>query len=105
MMKTLSYDKEHDILALHKGFAKEESFKTNIDAGDLVLDVSTKGRVRGLEVMNASLFFKEFGITKRLLRSLTDADFSVRTRQNGVMLGLLLKTEEQEVPAKISVPM
>ena len=54
MARIISYDKENDILVAHKGFSEGERFKGNIDIGDLVLDMSTKMRVRGIEISNAS---------------------------------------------------
>ena len=43
------YDKENDILSIHKGFSSDEKFKGNIDVGKLILDVSTQGKIRGIE--------------------------------------------------------
>jgi len=71
-MKHFNYDKKNDIIALHQGFSQDEKFKCNIDAGDLILDISTKERVRGVEILNASEFLKEFLDD---LSSVTDADF------------------------------
>ncbi|MBN1274984.1 DUF2283 domain-containing protein [Candidatus Woesearchaeota archaeon] len=107
MVKTLSYDREQDILVVHKGFSREERFKGNIDAGDVILDVSTKGRVRGVEILEASSFFKDFRIPKSVLTSLIDADFQVQMRPHALMLGFSLKTKtmEKELPMKVRVPL
>lgn len=107
MIKHISYDRENDILAIHKGFSSDEKFKGNIDAGDLVLDVSTKGRIRGIEVINATKFFKEFKVEKKMLENLTDAQIDVTMKPNCILLGIVLKAKniEQSIPAKIAVPL
>src|SRR3989338_9161372 len=76
MGKLLSYDKENDILVIHRGFTSDEKFKGNIDVGDIVLDVSTNGKIRGIEVFNASQFLKPFvekGNEESILNNLLDA--------------------------------
>lgn len=106
MVKVLSYDKENDILFIHKGFTPDEKFRGNIDAGELVLDVSTKGRVRGIEIMNASDFLREFKINKIHLENLTDAKFNVSIRPDSIIIGILFVAKnKEEIPAKIAVPL
>lgn len=100
----ISYDKEHDILAMHKGFSKDERFKGCIDVGDLILDMSTKGRIRGIEILNASEFLKVFKIGRRILENLQDARFKTQMRHNSVMIELILSSQEKEIPAKIALP-
>jgi len=39
---TVAYDKENDILFVHKGFSIDEEFKGNIDVGSLILDIPAK---------------------------------------------------------------
>lgn len=55
-MQRVFYDKKNDILAIHKGFAKDERFQENRVAGDLVLDITTHGRIAGIELFNASRY-------------------------------------------------
>ncbi|MBW2972802.1 DUF2283 domain-containing protein [Candidatus Woesearchaeota archaeon] len=104
-MKHLSYDKEQDILAIHKGFTKDEKFKGNIDAGQLILDVSTKGRIRGIEILDATGFFKDFKINKDILENLIDAKFNAKINPNGIILGINFLAKEKEIPAKVAVPL
>ena len=103
-MKRVFYDKEHDIFSIHKGFDKGEKFKTNIDAGDLILDLSNKGKVKGIEILNASEFLRDFDVNKKTLNSITDADFTALTKQTSIVIALSLKSKEKEIPAKIAVP-
>jgi uncharacterized protein YuzE len=107
MEKLIYYDQENDILSIHKGFSSDEKFKGNIDAGQLVLDVSTKKRIRGIEIMNASSFFKEFNINKKKLENITDATMRISITPNGIFVGLSLKVKntKQAIPATIAVPL
>ncbi|MFH1511507.1 MAG: DUF2283 domain-containing protein [Candidatus Woesearchaeota archaeon] len=102
-MKHFHYDKENDILSVHKGFSMDESFKCNIDTGNLVLDMSTKDRLKGLEIMNATEFLKEF--TSEALEDITDADFTSVETPSGININLVLKKKSLEFPAKIAVPL
>jgi hypothetical protein len=102
-MNTISYDQTNDILAIHEGFSPDERFKGNIDAGDLILDISTRGRVRGIEVMNATRFFKDFNVGEETLRNLTDARLDAVSTQHGYTLGIVLKAKGKEIPAKVVV--
>lgn len=105
--KKISYDEQNDILSVHKGFSADENFKGNIDIGELILDVSTKGRIRGIEVINATRFFREFRIDKRTLKNITDAEFNTTLRPNSIIVGIVIKASniDHEMPAKIAVPL
>ena len=103
--KIVSYDQNNDILVIHKGFSSDETFKGNIDIGELILDVSTAGRIRGLEIMNASHFLEELAIKTEILEHLEDARFSADIKPNSIILTIILKSKECEVPAKVAVPL
>ena len=105
MIKKMNYDKEQDIFALHKGFSADEKFKGNIDIGDLILDVSTKGRIRGIEILNASTFLKDLKIKEGVLQNLKDADFNASISPNNMVISLFLRAGEKEIPARIAVPL
>ena len=112
MVKIISYDKENDILVAHKGFSEGERFKGNIDVGDLVLDMSTKMRVRGIEISNASRYLREFlrlaHTRKNILENIRDIRFSAVIKGESITLELTIITEikdrKKEIPAKIAVP-
>ena len=106
MSSAVSYDSENDIFSVHNGFASDEKFKGNIDIGDLVLDVSTKGRVIGMEVMNAAMFFKEF-IGGYALDDVADAKLNASFGPASITIGIVLKMKDamKEMPAKIVVPL
>ncbi len=107
MAKLIFYDKENDILSLHKTLLSDEKFKGNVDAGQFILDVSTKGRVIGIEVMNAIDFFREFNVGKDILENLSAANFHVNMRPDGIIVGIVFKAKnlKQDIPAKIAVPL
>jgi len=100
----INYDEENDILAVHKGFSRDEKFKGNIEAGDLILDMSTKGRIRGLEIINASEFLKAFKVHKTVLTNLEDVRFKTHVRHNSIMIELVFLSQKKEIPAKIAMP-
>ena len=102
MEKVTSYDKRNDILFIHKGFEDEE-FDGNLDIGDLILDMSTKGRVRGIEIMNASRFLEAF-LSGRDLHDMTAADFTAERTGSGIAITINFTIRDDSVPAKIAVP-
>lgn len=105
MSKTIDYDPKYDTLFIHKGFEHDEKFKGNIEAGNLILDMSTKGRVRGIEILNATEFLKEFDVKKNALKELSDADFEAITKHDSIMISLIIKAKQTETTAKIAVAM
>lgn len=104
-----SYDAENDILFIHKGFSDDEKFKGNIDVGDLVLDLSTKGRIRGIEIMNVTKFFKKLEcvkIKKIVLESMCSADFHAITNPNGIILSIIFRSKNsKEIRTNIALPL
>jgi uncharacterized protein YuzE len=112
MEKTISYDRENDILVAHKGFEEGEKFKGNVEVGDLVLDISTRSRVRGIEIMNASSYLMEFikpASSHSVLENIKDVRFSTSIRGSGITLAITIIAiagkKELEIPAKIAIPM
>ena len=98
---TVSYDAKNDILAIHKGFSSDEKFKSCIDAGDLILDVSTKGRIRGVEIIDASSFLKMLDINREILENIADAELNAEIRHNSVVVSIIFNGS---IPAKFLVP-
>lgn len=107
MCKIVTYDKNNDILVIHKGFSKGEKFKGNIDIGDIILDVSTTGKIKGIEIMNATKLFRDFEIGKNALEHISDAQFEVTIKPNSIILAITIKAEniKTEMPATIAVPL
>ncbi len=105
----ISYDKENDILVVHKGFSSDEKFKGNIDVGDFVLDMSTAGKIRGIEIFNATSFLSSFVEKDNedfILSSIINSDFNAIVKPNGIVISLLLKAKNKNnIPATIAVPL
>lgn len=107
MAKIVYYDKENDIFSIHRGFTSDEKFKGNIDAGQLILDVSTSGKIRGIEVMNASKFFLDVLNKYQInLEDVSNADFRASSNPSGIFIALIFKGKNlrEEVPAQIMIP-
>ena len=112
MAKIVKYDKENDILVIHKGFSSDEKFKANIDVGDLVLDISTNGKVRGMEIVNATKFLTDFTKSDKnhveaTLKNLVDAEFNVSMKPNGIVLFFVVKSAKPKdsIESTIAVPL
>lgn len=104
-MKTLDYDKDNDILFVHLGFLPDEEFKTNFIAGNVVLDLSDKDRVCGIEIMDALDFLADSNVTTDILCSLEDAELAVDTAGEEINVNLVLKSKKGNATAKISLPL
>ncbi|MFH1638154.1 MAG: DUF2283 domain-containing protein [Candidatus Woesearchaeota archaeon] len=102
-VKHISYDKEGDILALHKGFGEDESFEGNLDSGDIILDISTKKQVRGIEIMNASTLLRGFNISKETLSAIDKAELKTSESPSGITVSLKLISKGTIIPAKFAV--
>lgn len=91
MTKLISYDKENDILYLHKGFSKGERFGGNKIINNVILDLSNKGEIVGLEIIDAINFFKESNILDKI------KDFNISIKKGIIKLNLMLKDNTSSV--------
>lgn len=94
-MKLLPYRADVDIFFVSKGFRSNESFLTNELFGDVVLDISTKNEVRGVEILRAVRFFESFGIDESFLRQVKSGDFSVVRQDDDYVISLKMRTRGQ----------
>ncbi len=101
----INYDKNEDVLLVHEGFKPDETFKGNIDLGDIILDLSTNGRVVGIEIMNASEFFNELGFNKELLSNITDAKIKATITKGSLIVFLELNSNNVSTKAQIAAPL
>lgn len=100
--KLISYDVDCDILFVHNGYGLDEKFKGNFDVGDIVLDVSNKGKVRGIEVMNASEYLQ---LNTDILNHLTNFEFQVDQYKNRIGITLVLIADQIKKEKDIIVPL
>ncbi|MBS3172595.1 DUF2283 domain-containing protein [Candidatus Woesearchaeota archaeon] len=105
MKKTVYYEAEDDILFVHNGYSDDEKFKGNIDIGDFILDISNKGKIKGIEVLNASEVLKQYGLTREVLVGLKDAILLVRMYKKAIHLSINFIFDEKEIPALVTVPL
>lgn len=104
---SMSYDKKHGLLAIHNGFAEGDEFDTNIVAADVVLDVSKKGVIVGLELLNLETFLEGFlnqEETEKIIENLTDASFTAEKRAGGVFLTITFTASESTAKTSLAVP-
>lgn len=92
MRNYISYDSENGILFVHKGFSKGEKFKGNIDVWGLVLDLSNKGKIVGLEIINATEYLKDSDIDKKILENLSDIVLNISQSYRAIALSLIFET-------------
>ncbi len=88
MTKKAYYDQEGDILFVHKGYTKNDPFAGNVDSGDVILDISKYGKVRGIEILNASNFLKDLDVDdcKQILDHVKDITFESKIVRGTLML-------------------
>jgi uncharacterized protein YuzE len=100
-MNKVFYDKNNDILSIHKGFRDKEKFKTNIDMGSIILDLSNKGRIIGLELIDATNFFKKSQL------DIINADFDANITSKNILIKISLKTKNavNNIPTIIALPL
>lgn len=100
------YDDKNDILVIGKELSANEKFKGNIDVGDLILDISTTGRIFGIEILNASSILGTLGVKAELLKNISDADFKAQSKPSAIAITLLLKARNtrEATAAMIAVP-
>ncbi len=100
----ISIDKKHGLLSMHKGFSSKEKFASNIVVGDVVLDISSAGRVRGVEILDLKRFLEDFTLNaQEILDNLTSASFDVAERSESVLITITFTTEQESFPARLAV--
>ncbi|MFH1649733.1 MAG: DUF2283 domain-containing protein [Candidatus Woesearchaeota archaeon] len=106
MKKYALYDKENDIFCVHLGFNTDEEFGGNLGAIPVIFDVSTKGRIVGIEVLDASVFFAKYGISKEMLSSMEDANITFSRNDANVSMQLTLQLKSEKVSVtEFAVPL
>ena len=96
------YDKEQDILLLHLGYGADECFVTNIDAGPVILDVADSGRVRGIEILDASRVLAPF-LDPAVLATVTGGKLATIPSGSGYVVTLELNHAHGRSPAVIAI--
>ena len=79
------YDAQNDIFSIHKGFLQGEHFERNDEHRDLILDISTRERIVGIELMNAS---RILALSEKQLRTISTADFKQVENEQVILIML-----------------
>ena len=77
----ISYNEEDDVISIYK----EGKVKGNIMIGGFVFDISYKGEIIGIEVLNATKNLEMFGITKDMLKNVKTARLIIKRQPEGVI--------------------
>lgn len=93
-MKLLPYREDVDVFFVSKGYRKGERFLTNEVFGDVVLDVSDRSEVRGVEILCASAFFNRVGIGQDFLRRVRSAEFVFTNAEGNLSISLQMVDSE-----------
>ena len=95
------YDEKNDILSLHNGFSNNDIFKSNIEAGNIILDLSDKGNIVGIEIMEASDLFD---ISE--LKNISEMKFEANKNNKWINVNIIIDNFNKKsitVPSEINV--
>ena len=101
----IDYDKESDDLFL---YAKEKS-KGSVEIGDLILDFDRKGKLVGIEMLNATKFLSDCvadkdAVSKELLSNLVKCEVEVKQKNNFLFIKIFLIGKKITIPCPINAP-
>ncbi|MDP6548092.1 MAG: DUF2283 domain-containing protein [Candidatus Woesearchaeota archaeon] len=100
----LDYDKENDILFIHRKDIKTKG-SVEVLGGDIIIDFSKDKQVVGIEIMNASELLKPYNITKSMLLGALAGNIKVVQQRNLLFLTIVLKMPKNvEKEAILTVP-
>lgn len=80
-----------------------ESIAGSIKILNLVLDITTSGRVANIELTNASKYLDSIGIDSKILNNLTSAEIVIKQQRDGYLIYFLLHSgaKTERVPYNI----
>jgi len=85
------YDYENDGLLLYDPNSKT---KASIEMDDFITDYNSKKEVSGIELLNASIFFKDLGneikINKEMLKEIQECKVDILSKNNFLVIKSLL---------------
>ncbi len=94
------YDKSNDLLYAHKA---DTGVYSAIMVGDFHLEITKGGAIVGVEILNASVLLKEFGISRKLLENIERVDLKVVTTGNSLLVFLIIRALDEEKSAAITL--
>ena len=97
------YSEKSDILNVHKANKKTTG---SAELGDFTVDFDKNGNVVGIEIMNASKFFKLVSIDKEQLENIKEAEIILQKRGEYMLVCIKLvlpKNIERVIPLPATV--
>jgi uncharacterized protein YuzE len=96
------YDQENDSLFAYK----KAKIKGSIDIGYFIIDISTQGKVVGIEILDISKVLKNLGIfnTKKFLDNIKKAGFRAVYQNDSIMIYFMISSKSKEVSSSIAIP-
>ncbi|MFT4326534.1 MAG: DUF2283 domain-containing protein [Candidatus Woesearchaeota archaeon] len=91
------YDTIHDTLFIYNPHVKS---KESVDLGNIIIDISDKKTVCSIEFLHASSIFKELGLTKNTLRTISHVTISTKNK----CIFLSLTTDKKTYNTPILIP-
>ena len=95
-----SYDKLNDLFYAYK---ENSSIFSNVIIGEFHLEIDKEGSIVGIEILGASGLLEEYGITKELLEDMQDVIMKIVSRNNSLIVFLIIKTQKIEKSATITM--
>jgi len=96
------YDPENDSLFVYR----KAKIKGSVDIGYFVIDISTEGKVIGVEILNVSEFLKNLGINdpKEFMNSIKNAGFRAVYQPDSIVVYFMIYSKVKQVTSSVAVP-
>ena len=82
----ITYDFETNIFS---ALPLKRSYHSSFQKGDMIFDLDEKGKIIGLELLNAS---QNFGISKNFLRKMREMKIEIETNEELIKIRVIIKT-------------
>lgn len=101
------YDHENDSLFLYDPSVKSNA---SVEIDDMIIDYTSKKEVSAIELLNASVFFKDISsekdfLTKQTLQNIADCTVEIIPKQNFFMIKFIFTLQSKKrLCAPVMVP-
>ncbi|OGI12289.1 hypothetical protein A3K64_03125 [Candidatus Micrarchaeota archaeon RBG_16_36_9] len=104
-MKTetfFDYDPENDSLFIYK----KSKIKGSFDIGDIIVDMSIDGKIKGIELLNANDSLRNLGIRnpKEVLNNIKTVRIRAVYKSDSITVYYSIVSKAREVSSSIAVP-
>jgi uncharacterized protein YuzE len=96
------YDPENDSLFIYK----KTKIKGSVEIGDIIVDISTDGKIKGIEMLNASEILKNLGLKnpKEILNNIKSVSIRAIYKTDSIIVYYSIISKAREVSSSIAVP-